>query len=333
LLRQDESTQREYFSNTETGVVTWDMPAELAYVSESPEAARAAKRSLLPYRPPARRDPLAHARPRSTPAAAPKLPDGWQAVVDPGSGKTYYAHPETGRTSWDVPEPDAVAAPAPAAAAPASGGRASAAAEPTASGSASAPSNVAARVGAMLRLNDAQRAKWAFLFAHARKEAIAKLQVRRKRFQGLRKFAEIATKRKEETAAKKRAEEEEEALERRRDELEAARPKRSILQLLEVELPAVDASHDINAYAEEHFNLNRKGFFKAKTTVEKVRITRLAPPAPLRFPLTCVPMHPPSPLPFTLHRFFRGRTKVSAHLCSECRRETSKRRLCNASRT
>lgn len=202
--------------------------------------------------------------------AAPALPDGWQAVVDPSSGKTYYAHPETGRTSWDVPAPDPEPAPTPAPAAASSRG-ASATASTTAAVSGSAASTVTARVGATLRLSDTQRAMWAFLFAHARTEALAKLQVRRKRFQGLRKFAEIAAKRKEESAAKRRADEEQEALERRRDELEAARPKRSIMQLLDVELPTVDATHDINVYAEEHFNLNRKGFFKAKTTVEKVR--------------------------------------------------------------
>jgi hypothetical protein len=121
----------------------------------------------------------------------------------------------------------------------------------------------------LLKLPEAVRARWAFVFAHAKTEAVAKLQVRRKRFIGLRKFAEIAAKRKAETAAAKAKEEEEEAAEARRAALEAARPKRSILDLLEVELPEVDETKDIEAYAEEHFNLNRKGFFGAKTTVTK----------------------------------------------------------------
>ena len=34
---------------------------------------------------------------------ATTLPTGWVATVDPSSGKTYYAHMESGRTSWEVP--------------------------------------------------------------------------------------------------------------------------------------------------------------------------------------------------------------------------------------
>ena len=111
---------------------------------------------------------------------------------------------------------------------------------------------------------------WEFVFAHARSEAVSKFQVRRKRFIGVRKFAEIAAKRKEEAATKARAEADEEESERRCAELEALRPRRSILQLLDMELPDVNTSVDIKEYAEEHFNLNRKGFFGAKTTVTKM---------------------------------------------------------------
>lgn len=32
------------------------------------------------------------------------LPPGWMSVIDPISGKTYYANPSTGQTSWDPPK-------------------------------------------------------------------------------------------------------------------------------------------------------------------------------------------------------------------------------------
>ena len=35
---------------------------------------------------------------------AATLPPGWQAVTDPGSGRTYYANQSTGESSWVVPK-------------------------------------------------------------------------------------------------------------------------------------------------------------------------------------------------------------------------------------
>lgn len=34
----------------------------------------------------------------------PELPPGWRPVDDPNSGKVYYWHDSTGRSSWTVPE-------------------------------------------------------------------------------------------------------------------------------------------------------------------------------------------------------------------------------------
>jgi len=55
-----------------------------------------------------------------SPALAPQLPEGWIALQDPSSGKTYYANQTTGQTSWDppagatsVPIPQTAPAPAP----------------------------------------------------------------------------------------------------------------------------------------------------------------------------------------------------------------------------
>ena len=72
-----------------------------------------------------------------------------------------------------------------------------------------------------------------------------------------------------ETAKKKEEEAAEEAEAAAKAAAEAARPKRSILQMLEVELPAIEAK-GIEEFVEESFNLNRKGIFGGKTTVTKV---------------------------------------------------------------
>eukprot|EP00929_Paragymnodinium_shiwhaense_P079859 TRINITY_DN41628_c0_g1_i1.p1 TRINITY_DN41628_c0_g1~~TRINITY_DN41628_c0_g1_i1.p1 ORF type:complete len:1389 (+),score=315.31 TRINITY_DN41628_c0_g1_i1:133-4299(+) len=56
--------------------------------------------------------------------ASSQLPEGWESVVDPSSGKVYYANRRTGESSWDMPalkvqsKPPAVAAAAPALQAP-----------------------------------------------------------------------------------------------------------------------------------------------------------------------------------------------------------------------
>jgi len=120
-----------------------------------------------------------------------------------------------------------------------------------------------------LTLTEAHAAMWRPLFEHLRAEASVTLNKKRARFMGLRKFSEIAAKKKAEALEKKRREEEEDAQERRRAEMEANRPKKSLLQLIELEAPEV-ANKNYAEYAESHFNLNRKGFFKSLTTVDKV---------------------------------------------------------------
>lgn len=101
------------------------------------------------------------------------------------------------------------------------------------------------------------RAQWRKVLDWARSEATTRIQAKAKRFMGMRKFAELAAKRKGEAQAKKRKEQEEEEERNRRDAAEAAKPKRSILQMLDVEAPVVN-KQNIEEYAEEHFNLNRK---------------------------------------------------------------------------
>eukprot|EP01047_Picozoa_sp_COSAG01_P005306 COSAG01_NODE_180_length_22910_cov_19.255710_7_plen_163_part_00 len=37
---------------------------------------------------------------------AGSLPPGWEAIVDPASGATYYLNSKTGETTWDPPAPE-----------------------------------------------------------------------------------------------------------------------------------------------------------------------------------------------------------------------------------
>ena len=41
--------------------------------------------------------------PPPTPSSQILLPPGWMSVIDPASGRTYYANPTTGQTSWEPP--------------------------------------------------------------------------------------------------------------------------------------------------------------------------------------------------------------------------------------
>lgn len=113
------------------------------------------------------------------------------------------------------------------------------------------------------------KANWRKVLDYARTEATTKIQAKAKRFMGLRKFAELAAKRKQEAADKKRKVQEEEEAAEAQARAEAARPKRSILQMLDVEVAPVE-KQNIEEYAQNWFNLNRKGIFGKQTTVTKV---------------------------------------------------------------
>lgn len=180
-------------------------------------------------------------------AAAPAggaLPEGWVEALDPGSGRSYYVHAASGTTSWEHPG---------SAAAPDAGAGAGAA---TAAASAGLSGDVLAA--------------WKSVLTAARAEASHRIGEKNKKFAGLRGFAAVAAKRKEEAAKKKAEEAEAEAAAERAGALgDAARSKRSILSFLELEVPAVEKK-DIEAYAGDWFNLDRKGFFGGKSTVSKM---------------------------------------------------------------
>ncbi len=113
------------------------------------------------------------------------------------------------------------------------------------------------------------RAQWRKILDYARREATSKLQSKSKRFLGLRKFADQAAKRKAEAAEKKRKEKEEEEAANAAAAAEALRPKKSIMEMLDVDTPPIE-KQNIEEFADAQFNLNRKGFFGKKTTVAKV---------------------------------------------------------------
>jgi hypothetical protein len=119
------------------------------------------------------------------------------------------------------------------------------------------------------RLTLSSRATWRKVLDWARSEATTRIQAKSKRFMGMRKFAELAAKRKAEAAAKKKATTDEDDARAARDAADSARPKKSILSMLDVDTPP-GVRQNIEEYAEEHFNLNRKGMFGSKTTVTKV---------------------------------------------------------------
>jgi myosin-7 len=118
------------------------------------------------------------------------------------------------------------------------------------------------------KLSLTARAQWRKILDFARQEATTVLQTKQKRFLGIRKFGDIVNKRKAEAAANKaKARAEDDAL-NAKIEAAASAPKRSIMEMLEVDVPPID-KYSVEEFAENAFNLNRKGFFAKKTTVAK----------------------------------------------------------------
>lgn len=70
------------------------------------------------------------------------------------------------------------------------------------------------------------RAQWRKILDYARQEATTKIQSKAKRFMGLRKFAELAAKRKAEAAERKKRAQEEEDAQAAEAAAEAAKPKK-----------------------------------------------------------------------------------------------------------
>jgi hypothetical protein len=112
------------------------------------------------------------------------------------------------------------------------------------------PAAAAAASGPAARkpLSDATRELWIKITDFARTEATQKITAKNKKFAGLRKFAEIAAKRKRELARKKAEEDAAEDAMMKAAHEAASRPKQSLLALLDVPLPSVEKK-DIEEYA------------------------------------------------------------------------------------
>jgi len=76
----DPRSGAPYYLNEDTGATQWEPPA----VNKSGGG-------VPPPPPPPE-------------LAPPSLPDPWTAVVDPGSGRTYYYNSKTGETQWTMPQ-------------------------------------------------------------------------------------------------------------------------------------------------------------------------------------------------------------------------------------
>lgn len=208
---------------------------------------------------------------------------GWAAAKDPSSGKQYFFKGES--TDWSVPKEIVEfmnqkategSAPAPAAAAAAGG-----AAAPAPAAAAPAPAPVAAPVAAPAPAPAAAasgagaggmaskaRLMWKRMLEEGTKQAVKTVNFRRERFEKLRRIR--AKKAKEEAArAKKEAEEAAAEAEEMREEEERLR-KLTIVSMLKLPEPQDVERKNMEEYAEDYCNLNRKGIFGGRTTMAKL---------------------------------------------------------------
>jgi MyTH4 domain/WW domain/FERM central domain len=173
-------------------------------------------------------------------ATTPALPEGWTAASDPSSGRTYYVNLATQQTQWEAP----VAHPGVVASTPAY----AYSVQPT-----------VAKPDVKKKLSMHAKSQWRAIIDYARTEASASMAAKNKKFFGLRKFAETAAKKKREASN----------ISPMSAYANAAPGERPILALLEVDIPEIE-KQNIEDFAENYFNLNRKGMFGQKTTVSKI---------------------------------------------------------------
>lgn len=203
---------------------------------------------------------------------------------DPSSGKIYYA--EGDKTTWEVP-PEIVAAhvsalnepvsPKPGAAPAAAAAVAAAAARPAAAAAAASGAGGGGAAGeprdtSVFGFTATMKSAWLEIMRLAKDEAEIVISTRNAKFDRLRKFKkkQVARRRAErdrkaEEAAVLAAEAAEDAA------IEAAEGRRTMMDLLEVEIPdAPSEKKSMEEYATTYLQLNRKGIFKSATTVDKL---------------------------------------------------------------
>lgn len=100
ITKQDPKTRRTYYFNTVTHKSTWDRPSEAAAMQPLPPGwvqQTGPDGRVFFY------NTVTKASQWERPAP-PKLPPGWVAKVDPGSGRTYFVNRATKESRWDLPE-------------------------------------------------------------------------------------------------------------------------------------------------------------------------------------------------------------------------------------
>jgi len=114
----DQSSGNVYYYNAESGITSWDRPTEAPGVDEDEDIPSDVLEDLTEDFLVATEEPVAEeedipSNPNEEPDSATNdlaheaelsLPDGWEKMEDPSSGKTYYHNAKSGETSWDRPE-------------------------------------------------------------------------------------------------------------------------------------------------------------------------------------------------------------------------------------
>jgi hypothetical protein len=114
---KDESTGNHYYLNTATGEATWDPPERMSKnMSEGESAGNSENVEIEPTQKPGIDNSPSLMENESFPFAPPltlqsseittsahPLPAGWEMLIDPGSGDSYYYNEERGETSWELP--------------------------------------------------------------------------------------------------------------------------------------------------------------------------------------------------------------------------------------
>lgn len=249
-----------YFANPATGETSWSCPhglEELLAVALNGQSPAPADQSASSAADSGVASALAQGiaaldLEASLAAVAPSLPEGWTSAKDSASGATYYIHLPTSSTSWNFPTgpPGGVVA---------MDAGAAVSATPVRGGGASRE----------LSLSPDVSAAWVRLLDFITLEASKKIAEKNKKFAGLRKFAELAAKRKREVADAAAANAAVDAAGAAAVAAAAAAASRTIAQRLELPVPKAE-KRDIEEFATASFELNRKGFFGTRTTVDKV---------------------------------------------------------------
>lgn len=107
-----------------------------------------------------------------------------------------------------------------------------------------------------LELSSEAKEYWNTLLTHVREVTLIAAYEKAKKFAGIRKFAEMAARRRDVVAARKKAEAEQEAIELQAANSDGFRPKRALIDMLMAEVPVADF-YAIEEFADSNMNFDR----------------------------------------------------------------------------